>query len=220
MTGPQYPRGPSPGSNAIGSFAIGISPIGTIKSFDVWRTVISQYANSPILAALIIDFDDCVDPTADLDAFFDLIWNVDTAQGYGLDVWGRIVGVNRVLQVVTGSFFGMDGPSGASGEPYNVAPFYAGQSATSNYSLTDQSFRTLIFAKALANISDGSAHSINRILQNLFPARGNCYVTDGGDMTITYTFLFNLSSVEQSIIGQSGVLPKPVGVSSNVVVPT
>src|SRR5579871_5512746 len=99
MTGPAYPPAPGPGSNAIGSFEIGVSPVGTIPAFDYLQTIISQYANSPILTQLIANFDQYIDPTKNLDAFFDLIWNVDTAQGYGLDVWGRIVGVTRVLQV-------------------------------------------------------------------------------------------------------------------------
>ncbi len=40
-----------------------------------------------------------IDPTADLNAFYDLVWNVATAQGWGLDVWGRIVGVTRNLNI-------------------------------------------------------------------------------------------------------------------------
>jgi hypothetical protein len=55
-TGPPYPR-PVPGSaNGIGTFQIGISPIGVMPAFDAWTTVISQYANSPILDAMITSF--------------------------------------------------------------------------------------------------------------------------------------------------------------------
>lgn len=186
--------------------------------FDWLRTVISQYANSPILLQLIYNFDQCVDQSANMQAFYDLIWNVDTAQGYGLDVWGRIVGVNRVLKVEIGDYFGMTGPGGASGEPYNQAPFYAGAQLTENYALTDQAFRTLIFAKALSNISDGSVKSINQILINLFgSANGNAYATDNGDMTMSYTFEFPLTAVQEAIVGQSGVLPKPTGVHTTII---
>lgn len=216
MSGPPYPHPPVAGSNAIGEFEIGVSPIGTISAFDIWDTIISQYANSPRLTQIIENFADNIDPTVDLEMFFDLIWNVDTAQGYGLDVWGRIVGVVRQLQVEGGDFFGMEGPSGASGEPFNQAPFYSGTVLTDSFYLTDESFRTLIFAKALSNISDGSIASINSILRRLFPGRGNCYVVDNQDMTLTYRFEFALSNVEQAIVAQSGVLPKPVGVASSI----
>lgn len=217
-SGPPYPPAPVAGSNAIGSFTIGVSPIGTIPAFNWWKTVISQYANSIILTQLISNFDQYIDQTANFDAFFDLVWNVDTAQGWGLDVWGRIVGVTRTVSIAAGDFFGLEGPGGASGDPFDVSPFYAGNPSTTNFNLTDQSFRTLIFAKALSNISNGSIPSINQILLNLFPGMGNCYVTDGLDMTMTYTFKFLLSAVQQAIISQSGVLPKPVGVSATVVI--
>lgn len=219
MTGPAYPRPPVAGSNAIGSFVIGVSPIGPISTFDVVDTIISQYANSPTLLQLCQNLQQYFDQTANFSALFDLIWNVDSAQGYGLDVWGRIVGVTRVLTVSSSTFFGFDqqsptvdvfGPGGAS-------PFYVGVSATSNYALTDSAYRSLIFAKALANICDGSIQAINQILMNLFPNRGNCYVTDGQNMTMTYTFNFLLTPVEQAIVSQSGVLPKPVGVEASVV---
>ena len=88
MSGPDVNR-PRPGSNAIGSFIIGVSPIGTIIPFDYWATIISQFANSPILTQLIANMDSYLDQTANLDAFYDLIFNVATAQGYGLDVWGK-----------------------------------------------------------------------------------------------------------------------------------
>ena len=55
MSGPDL-NTPAPGSNAIGTFIIGASPIGDIPVFDPWQTVISQYANSPILTTLIFDF--------------------------------------------------------------------------------------------------------------------------------------------------------------------
>lgn len=203
-------------TNGIGQFTIGVSPIGSQSAFDPARTVISQYANSPTLLQLIDNFWGYVDQSANLDAFFDLVWNVDTAQGWGLDVWGRIVGVSRVLQVAVGEYFGFE-EAGAGANPWNSAPFYSGSPTTGNYALTDQAFRVLILAKALANISDGSIPGINQILLNLFPGRGNCYVTDGLDKTMTYTFEFVLSPVEFAIVATSGVLPRPSGISATVV---
>src|ERR1043166_4995609 len=102
MTGPTYPRPPR-FSSAIGAFDIGFSPIGIRGGFDWWQTVISQYANSPRMMQLLADFYDYIDPVYLDDQFFDLVWNVDTAIGYGLDIWGRIVGVSRVIQVVNDS---------------------------------------------------------------------------------------------------------------------
>lgn len=218
MTGPAYPRARA-GSNAIGSFVIGVSPIGPISTFDVFDTVISQYANSPTLTLLCQNLQQYFDQTANFSNLFDMIWNVDSAQGYGLDVWGRIVGVSRTLTVASSVFFGFDqqSPTVDTFGPAGGSPFYIGVPSTSNYALTDQAYRQLIFAKAFANICDGSIPAINQILMSLFPNRGNCYVTDGLDMTMVYTFEFLLTPLEQAIVSQSGVLPKPVGVEASFV---
>lgn len=218
MSGPPYPHpNPAPGSNAIGLFQIGVSPIGTIPAFDYWQTVLSQYANSPIITQLISNMFAYLDQTQNFDAFYDNIWNIDTAQGYGLDLWGRILNVTRTLQLPgSQQNFGFEEQS-ITVQPFNQAPFYTGSPLTTSYQLTDSSFRTLLFAKALANISSGSIPSINQLLLNLFPGRGNCYVTDGLNMTMTYTFAFALTTVEAAIITQSGVLPRSTGVSATVV---
>lgn len=218
MSGPPVPR-PIVGSNAIGTFKIGVSPIGTIPPFDTWSTIISQYANSPIITTILLNFFSALDETKQLDEFFDDIWNINTAIGYGLDVWGRRLGVNRVVQVAVATNFGFQGPSGASGDAFNTQAFFSGGVLTNNFALSDQSYRTLLFAKALSNISDGSIPGINQILLALFPGRGNCFATDGLNMTMTYTFTFPITSVELSMISQTGVLPKPVGVLATVVHP-
>jgi len=207
--------------SAIGNFTIGVSPIGVLNAFDYTLTIISQYANSPILTQLIDYFNQNVDQTENMSAFYNMIWNIDTAQGYGLDVWGRIVGVSRVLQVSAGKYFGFEEGGTTDYDnfgPGGVSPFYAGQPVTNNFALTDDAYRTLIFAKALYNICDGSIPGINAILMSLFGQSGQCYVTDGQDMTMTYTFAFTPTPVQESIIFQSGVLPKPVGVAATVVI--
>lgn len=216
MSGPPVPR---PTSAPIGQFVIGVSAIGGVPQFDVWDTIVDEYANSDILTQLLTDFFQYVNQSANVDAFFDLVMNVDTAVGYGLDVWGRIVGVSRTLTISTTTFFGFEQQSPTVDDfgPGGQSSFFAGSPATQNFTLSDAAFRVLIFAKALANISDGSIPSINQLLLNLFPNRGNCYVTDGGDMTMTYTFLFALTPVEAAIVATSGILPKPTGVSATVV---
>lgn len=223
MTGPPYPNpNPVPWSNAIGTFVIGVSPIGTIPTFNWWQTVISQYANSPVITSLIGSFFSAEDLTQEFDAFYDDIWNVLTAQGYGLDVWGRIVGVGRTFRQLNPTLnFGFQEATTVNATPFNVAPFYSGPQAgppqEGSFSLTDTQFRLLILAKAAFNISDGSIPSINQLLLSLFPGRGNVYVTDNGNMTMTYTFKFPISSNELAMLVQSGVLPKPSGVAATIV---
>lgn len=215
MSGAPYPHpNPAPGSNAIGSFAIGESPMGDVPAFDWWQTVLAQYANSDAITGILGSFFDAENPTWMLDDFFDMVWSVDTAQGWGLDVWGRIVGVQRTINIVeTTKYLGFEEATSLSADPFNQSPFFSGQAVSTSFELTDPAFRTLILAKALANVTDGSTKSLNQILRTLFPNRGNAFATDDGAMGMTYTFNFALTPVEAAIVTASGVLPKPTGVA-------
>jgi hypothetical protein len=222
MPGPGAPyphQSQAPGSNAIGKFQIGISPIGTITPFDVWATIISQYGNSPRLTQLIESFNAAMDPTEFMDSFYDLIWNVATAQGYGLDVWGRIVGVSRTLKVPGAAEYLGFNEAGNSWTGFGQGAFYSGGGISENVVLADTDYRQLILAKAAGNISDGSIPALNAILMNLFRARGDCYVADGLNMTMAYTFSFPLNPIELAIVETTGVLPNPCGVVINVAQP-
>lgn len=190
-------------------------PIQPPPPFPIDQTVISQYANSPILLEMVANLIPYFDPSVRLADFFNLVWNIDTAQGWGLDVWGRILGVSRILHVPIGDFLGFE--QQAEAQTFGHGPFYGGGATTANFPLSDALYRRLLLAKALANITDGSIPSINQILINLFPGYGNCYVIDNLDMTMVYRFTGTLSDTDSTIAVQSGVLPKPAGVSATVV---
>ena len=127
---------------------------------------------------LIDAIEQWISPDANFEAFYNYIWNVETAQGPGLDIWGRIVNVGRTLQVAQGSYFGFGEAGDRTG--FGQSPFYTGEPTTYNYAMTDAVYRQVIFAKAAYNITDGSIPAINAILMMLFPNRGNAYVIDGG----------------------------------------
>jgi hypothetical protein len=201
--------------NGIGQFQIGVSPIGD-QPFDWSQTILSQYANSPIILQWIDYFSQNIDPTENIDAFYDQLWNVETAVGYGLDVWGRIVGVERVIPGITQKYFGFQEAGTLSSDPFNQSPFYAGEVLNGNATLSDDAFRTLVMAKAATNIWDGSIPGVNLILRTLFPGF-SCYATDGMNMTMTYNFEFTLTALQIAILQNTDVLPRPAGVSLSIV---
>lgn len=211
--------------SAIGEFVIGISPIGqtSFGPFDFNVTIISQYANSPRLLSMINNFGECMDQSVNMDEFYNKIWNIDSAEGYGLDVWGRIVGVSRTLRIPSSNVLGFNEAGDVDSGAWNQYPFYTGVPFTENYSLSDEAYRNLILAKAFANICDGSIISINTLLMTIFGdsagggSPGRAYVTDGQDMTMTYTFEYPLTPVQYAIVTQSGVLPTPTGVFATIV---
>lgn len=175
-----------------------------------------QYAASPRIKQLITYHTDYFSASW-VDEFYDVVWNVDTAQGFGLDVWGRIVAIEdgRYLPIVVGNNFGFNDAALQSWLPFGQGTLYNGTPQTQTYELADPAFRTLILTKAMANISDCTMPGLNRVLQNLFPGRGRCWVNDLHSMTIRYVFEFNLEPWEVSVI-KSDALPRPGGVLATV----
>ena len=186
------------------------------------ETIQSQYANSPTLSGLIQYMNDWIDPKTNINEFLANIWDVTTAVGLGLDIWGQIVNVPRVLKIAqTPTYFGFNEaytvPTQLTGvQPFNQAPMYNGPLATTSYELSDSAYRTLILVKALTNITSCSTPSINSLLQFLFAGDGRCYVQDTGGMTERFVFEFNLSPVQLAIMHASNVIPRAAGVQAYI----
>jgi Protein of unknown function (DUF2612). len=187
---------------------------------DVERTIISQYANSPTLVQLIQNMNEYIDPRANIEAFFNFVWNVDTAVGFGLDIWGRIVGVSRLLQIPGADpIVGFDNASFPDDWfPMSQGRFALENEVTTAYELPDDAYRVLILTKALANIVSTTSPALNQLLKNMFPGRGRAYVRDLGNMAMQFVFNFQLTTVEYAILTQSGALPHPAGVFYSVIV--
>lgn len=185
-------------------------------------TILAQYAGSPKLRSIIETFNTTMDTGTFLDNFYDLIWNIETADTYGLDVWGKIVVVSRLLTVTPSEkFFGYDEATNETPviddpQPFDQAPFYTGEQQTSTVSLTNDAYRKLIMLKAMANITDCTIPSMNRMLMYMFGSSGKAYVRNDGGMVMTYVFEFQLSTVELAIVQSSGALPSPAGVTVNI----
>lgn len=184
---------------------------------NVEDTILSQYANSPTIVSLIEKLNLAIDPSADIDSFYNNVWNIDTAVGFGLDIWGKIVGVSRYLKINSNLYFGFQDNAGDT-YPFGQQSFNSGAGSTSVYALSDDAYRTLILTKALSNIVATTSPAINSVLQQLFASRGRCYVSDQGNMQMRYTFEFTLTSAEMSIMQNGGVLPRPAGVQATMAV--
>lgn len=226
-------QNPSPGTpvaaGSVVSFVIstGVPAAGVV--FDFEATIISQYANSPTILQLASNMNEYVDQSANFANFFNYVWNVDTAQGFGLDIWGVIVGVSRLLQIPnTTDYVGFYQPSESqpaqdwqpmgSDQPPQPAvggQMYTGYNATDSYLLPDNAYRQLILAKAFANIAATTAPALNQILQNLY-GPGAAFVLNDGPMAISYNLTFTPTAIQLAILEQSGVIPTPPGVAVTI----
>lgn len=176
-----------------------------------------QYSASPVINSLI-DYrkQNFSQPWGE--QFYSIVWNVDTAQGFGLDVWGNIVVIGRELQIpLQTAYFGFNAAPTQGWAPFNQGTFYNGAQETQTYRLADNAYRVLILTKAMANISATNSKSLNRVLNSLFPGRGRAYVNDLGSMSMRIAFEYLLETWEKSVIAYSGAMPRPAGVQLTII---
>lgn len=145
--------------------------------------ILSQYAHSPNLLNLIKGFEEMIGVKGDIEQFYTNIFSITTANTMGLNVWGKILNIPRILKV--------DGI---------------------NYELENGLYRLLLLTKAMANVSDCTIPNLTRLLNFLFKDRGAVYVFDAGIMSMKYVFDFYLTDQERAILTIPGIPPKPTGV--------
>lgn len=134
---------------------------------ELWeKTIQSQYGTSPHIKGIIEAFAKHIDPTIDIETFYHDYFDPRTAVGVGLDIWGSIVGADRLIEVDNFDYFGLEGQNLL---PMDNAPFYHEKGSTNLYRMNDNAFRELIFLKAYANIADATMPSIKYLIDALFP---------------------------------------------------
>ena len=195
-------------------------------SFDTWdiaETVQSQYATSKRMRAVIDAFWQAINPKSDIDLLYRKLVNPRTAEGYGLDVWGRIVAIGRSYLAVEDDtpYFGFDPPEGVKNERLNSfgnAPFY--KQIMGKVRLADTMFRTYVFLKALINISNSSLASLNQAVKLLFPD-ADIQILHTGTMVLRVLVLSPLSESDKAALDNLSWIPAGVGLEMyQVITPT
>lgn len=163
--------------------------------------ILTQYSGSPTITQLLSDFRDNIDPQADINLFIEKVMNIDTAEGIGLDILGRIIGMSRIVR-------------------------YGGETIT----LTDNLYRRLLMYKAFANISDSTMAMMNKMLnllfgENLMFAKNLIVEAQNGDeyynsfpMHVRFTALRDLTEEEKILFALGATLNLSAGVGWSLVV--
>ena len=163
--------------------------------------LLTQYADSVTITQLLADFRDNIDAQNDTDLIEKQFMDIDTAQGIGLDILGRIIGIPRIVQ-------------------------YASQAIT----LNDETYRRLLKYKAYANISDASLATLNKMLytlfdEDLFTAENIVVKEQSGDeyynsfpMHIRFTAKRELTDEEKILFNVGAILNLSAGVGWSLIV--
>lgn len=148
----------------------------------------TQYAFSADFQNLGSLMQDVIDATLDLERLHAAAMDPQTAYGVYLDWWGQKVGVDRFIKV-RGEYVRFD----------------------------DDYFRFLILYRAACNISNGSADAANKLLQRLTDT--TVFVVDYLDMSVnSIVIIGNISDLQAMILQTYGLLNRPAGVLTNLLV--
>lgn len=166
-----------------------------VLNFDenLIQNIIWQYDNAPALKSLINSKNEYY--SENLNQFWQTIvdefLNIQTAKDWGLNLWGKILQINRI---------------------YNVN----GETIT----LSTEFFRRVILGQLQLIHSNGTIPEINKYLNFIFKAdEGNnfkSYAFDNNDMTIQYVLNFEPTPEELALIYARVILPTPAGVLDRI----
>lgn len=186
-------------------------------SFEINDTILSQYGVSERIKRLLRGFDELIKPDADIELFYNNVFNILTAQGAGLDIWGVIIGIGRNIQVKSSApdntYLGF---KGSGQDVFNSSPFYNTSAGTETVTLADNAYRELLLIKQSANISRTDIASLENLLERLYSGRGNFYILETGPMKLRYVFEFYLKPFEESLALRRDLPPKPAGVTYEI----
>ncbi len=145
------------------------------------------------------------------------------AQGTQLDILGQWIGQSRIIpSILVPGFFGMselstglpDGlqlPFGELTNPSIGGIWYDfGAPYNGTTTLNDSQYTTILNARIVRNQSSGTFAAMEAALLDIFGVP--CQVIDNGNLTISLIVGSPVSAVDQALINQLDILPRPAGV--------
>lgn len=165
--------------------------------------------------------------TIDVEAFRHDYFDIDTCLTNGLDNWGRILELSRVISIsiATNGVFGFgiqaDYPIPEDGYPQNLNNgfFYnsAYEDTPTQYTMSDYEYRIALKFRYAALTTNLSMKAINTIMNNLLTGLDSsykCIVIQTGIMELTYKFNFILTNWQRALFNNRSILPVPAGVTA------
>jgi hypothetical protein len=193
-------------------------------NINIFEVLIWQYENSNNIQQLVLNKNiwTAFYGTLFWEQWYANIFNLDTADLFGLTVWSIILNLPLFVPVTP------------IGDPpvwgFNVLPypltndnqnFGHGNLAGSLVvpTLTEEEQRIALKLRYYQLVSRGAVTEVNQFLNYIFGGMGGAWMIDNFDMTITYEFGFAINPVLLNVIAGYNLLPKPAGVNVNYIVP-
>ena len=166
--------------------------------------MLSQYANSPKFVKLVEGLKSQISNANTIEDWVRVVYDLKTASGYGLDVWGVILNQGRLLYYK--DEYGIQRSVYLRGAQTIGSEDYKEEQIEGYY-------RMLLFFKAFSYVTNSTLKSFNDLLRFYFEDK-KVFVQEIGTMVIELVFRFFPTTLEK-IIFASDLFPKPTGVGLN-----
>lgn len=163
--------------------------------------MIAQYANSPKFVKLVTGLREQFNNSKTIEDWFNVVYNIKTATGFGLDIWGSILNQGRTITYDNGGVEETVTLRGAQ----TVDGVYYSEVQIEEY------YRTVLFLKTMSYITNATINNLNNMLRFYFESN-KVYVYEHSTMGIRYVFEIYLTKLERAIF-TSSIMPKPTGVN-------
>lgn len=158
---------------------------------NLQQCLLWQYNNAPALRALLLQKEAWYKAHQKefWEYWYNRVFNLETADAFGLQVWGEILDFPRQVRTVDGQL----------------------------NTLTDEQYRAVLKGQLLKFNMGATAPEVNKWLQVVFGSKGKVYCLDNLDMTVV-PFVFEQSPSDEILWLLSNVdfLPRPAGVGYEV----
>lgn len=176
---------------------------------NLLRSILWQYENTDKLKALVIGQQEWINEnhTAFWNDWIRDVFNLKTANAFGLAVWSRILNVPLTIEREQNidDVFGF----GAEHENFNNGGFGTAAGAIDNVGV--EQARKMLLSRYFTLTYAPTAPNINMILEAMF-GEGAVYVVDSLDMRYMYTFDGEPDYRTRELIKNVDFLPRPAGV--------
>lgn len=185
-------------------------------SVDLLRAILWQYNDATRLQSLLQSKQNWYNEnfTGFWEDWFRDVFDLRTANDFGLQVWAIILGIPLVVEA------GEDEPDkpiwgfGIYRENFNNGNF-AGIAASN---LTTEQKRIVLQLRYFQLVNRGTVTEVNEFFAYIFEDLGPVYVVDGYEMNARYVFNFPLSSDLELVLTQYDLLPRPAAVKVDYVI--
>lgn len=177
--------------------------------------ITSEHSDKPKFMAMVAQtcqpFADMTEEYNDVDELYD----IDTAVGVQLDTIGQWIGLGRMLQVpLTGVYFSFDTSGLGFDQGVWLGPF---DSPTQLVQMGDETYRTVLKAKVLANRFDGTIPTYESILNAAYGSASTTLhvINKTGTTYDIYVVGANLPPIYLQLLKADTLQLVPAGVTLN-----